>query len=137
MKGRFNLRAEYNLRVRMRDGVNLSADVYRPATAGRFPVLLSRTYYGKSSHDLGDVSSKEFIEYFVSRGYVVVIQDCRGRYDSQGEFYPEIHEADDGYDTIEWCAKQAWSNGRVGMFGCSYPGCVQWYCAHLNNPHLK
>jgi hypothetical protein len=137
MKGRFNLRAKYNVPVRMRDGVNLSADVYRPATAGRFPVLLSRTYYGKSSHDLGDVSSKEFIEYFVSRGYVVVIQDCRGRYDSQGVFYPEIHEADDGYDTIEWCAKQAWSNGRVGMFGCSYPGCVQWYCAHLNNPHLK
>jgi len=137
MKSHSSLRVEYNVPVRMRDGVNLSADIYRPATAGRFPVLLSRTYYSKSSHDLGDVSSKEFIEYFVSRGYAVVIQDCRGRYDSQGEFYPEIHEAHDGYDTIEWCARQAWSNGKVGMFGCSYPGCVQWYCAHLNNSHLK
>jgi putative CocE/NonD family hydrolase len=133
----FTLRAEYNLAVRMRDGVSLSADVYRPDAGGRFPVLLSRTYYGKSRQDLGDPSSKEFIEYFVSRGYVVVIQDCRGRYDSEGVFYPEIHEAKDGYDSIDWCARQPWSNGKVGMFGCSYPGCVQWYCAHLNNPHLK
>lgn len=136
-KGVFNLRAEYNVPVRMRDGVRLSADVYRPDRKGRFPVLLSRTYYGKSREDLGDPSSKEFIEFFVTRGYVVVIQDCRGRYDSEGEFYPEIHDAKDGYDTIDWCARQPWSNGRVGMFGCSYLGCVQWYCAHLNNPHLK
>jgi putative CocE/NonD family hydrolase len=121
----------------MRDGIHLSADAYRPATRGRFPVLLSRTYYGKSRSDLGDADSRKFVEYFVRRRYAVVIQDCRGRYDSEGEFYPEIHEADDGYDTIEWCAKQSWSNGKVGMFGCSYPGCVQWYCAHLNNPHLK
>ncbi|TSA43547.1 CocE/NonD family hydrolase [archaeon] len=137
MKRNLDLIAEYNVPVRMQDGIHLSADVYHPARKGRYPVLLSRTYYGKSQSDLGDPRSKQFIEYFVGRGYAVVIQDCRGRYDSEGEFYPEIHEADDGYDTIEWCAKQAWSNGRVGMFGCSYPGCVQWYCAHRNSPHLK
>jgi len=136
-KRHFRLEADYNVPVKMRDGVRLSADVYRPSLKRRFPVLLSRTYYGKSTRDLGDTKSREFIEYFVRRGYVVVIQDCRGRYDSEGEFYPEIHEADDGYDTIEWCARQPWSNGKIGMFGCSYPGCVQWYCAHLNNPHLK
>jgi len=137
MRRKHNLIAEYNVPVRMRDGVHLSADVYRPATKGRSPVLLSRTYYGKSQSDLGDPPSEQFIEYFARRGYAVVIQDCRGRYDSEGDFYPEIHEADDGYDSIEWCARQSWSNGNVGMFGCSYPGCVQWYCAHLNNPHLK
>jgi putative CocE/NonD family hydrolase len=137
MKRNLNLIAEYNVPVRMQDGIHLSADVYRPARRGRYPVLLSRTYYGKSQSDLGDARSKQFIEYFVSRGYAVVIQDCRGRYDSEGEFYPEIHDGDDGYDTIEWCARQPWSDGKVGMFGCSYPGCVQWYCAHLNNRHLK
>ena len=137
MRRKLKLIAEYNVPVKMRDEIRLSADVYRPARKGRYPVLLSRTYYGKSQSDLGDPSSKQFIEYFTRRGYVVVIQDCRGRYDSEGEFYPEIHEAKDGYDSIEWCAKQSWSNGSVGMFGCSYPGCVQWYCAHLNNPHLK
>ena len=137
MKRHFGLLAEYNVPVRMRDRVLLSADVYRPAAQGRFPVLLSRTYYGKSKQDLGDSDSRKFIEYFVDRRYAVVIQDCRGRYDSEGEFYPEIHDANDGYDTIEWCATQPWSNGKVGMFGCSYAGCVQWYCSHLNNPHLK
>lgn len=118
----------------MRDGVRLSADVYMPDKEGRYPVLLMRTYYGKCNIT-GEM--KEFISYFVKRGYVVVIQDCRGRYDSEGEFYPEIYDFDDGYDTIEWCATQEWSNGKVGMFGCSYPGCIQWSAAISGNKHLK
>ncbi len=121
----------------MRDGIRLSADVYRPDQEGKYPVLLLRTYYGKCNRDLGDADLKEFIYYFVTRGYVVVVQDCRGRYDSEGEFYIEIYDFDDGYDTIEWCGTQEWSNGKVGMFGCSYAGCVQFSAAITANPHLK
>jgi len=127
------LKVKYNVWVPMRDGVRLSADVYMPDKLGKYPVLLMRTYYGKCN-----VTSemKEFVSYFVEHGYVVVIQDCRGRYDSEGEFYIEISDFNDGYDTVEWCATQKWSNGKVGMFGCSYPGCIQWSAAISGNKHL-
>ncbi|HZX09869.1 MAG TPA: CocE/NonD family hydrolase [Acidobacteriota bacterium] len=136
-KPQYEVKAEFNVPVLMRDGVKLSADVYRPDAEGQFPVLLTRTYYGKCNRDIFHSSGKEFIEYFVSRGYVVVIQDCRGRYDSEGKFYIEIYDAEDGYDTYEWCGSQPWSNGKIGTYGCSYGGCIQWYSAHLRNSHLK
>jgi len=131
------VKARYNVWIPMRDGVRLSADIYLPDKEGKYPILLMRTYYGKCNSDLCSKEMKDFIHYFVERGYVVVIQDCRGRYDSEGEFYIEIYDFDDGYDTVEWCGIQEWSNGNVGMFGCSYPGCVCWSAAISGNQHLK
>lgn len=100
----------------MMGGVGLSADIYLPDKEGKYPVLLMRTCYGKCSFDLSNDEAKEFIR-FLWKGDAMVIQDCRGRYDSEGEFYIEIYDFDDGYDTIEWCGTQKWSNGKVGMFG--------------------
>jgi len=119
--------------VPMRDGVILRADVLRPKKEGAFPVLVYRTPYGK--HFARD-EYKTF-EHAVARGYAVVIQDVRGRYKSDGEFRAYENEGRDGYDTIEWAAKQPWSNGAVGTFGLSYPGAVQWLAAVQNPPHLK
>ena len=117
----------------MRDGVVLRADVLLPAADGKFPVLVYRTPYGKEN------APKEWTTFgkAVTRGYAVVIQDVRGRYSSDGEFDPYKNEGRDGYDTIEWAATQAWSNGDVGTFGLSYPGAVQWLAAIESPPHLK
>ena len=125
--------AEKNVPVAMRDGVILRADVMRPKSAGPFPVLVYRTPYGKENA-LKDYTT---FTHAVERGYAVVIQDVRGRYDSAGEFIPYQQEGKDGYDTIEWAAKQPWSNGSIGTFGLSYPGAVQWLAAVENPPHLK
>ena len=101
----------------MRDGILLRADILRPKGVGPFPVLVYRTPYGKH------FAQKEYTIFHraVQRGYAVVIQDVRGRYASGGEFRPYENEGRDGYDTIEWAAKQEWSNGNVGTFGLSYP----------------
>ena len=125
--------SEQNVAVPMRDGVVLRADVLRPKGNGPFPVLVYRTPYGKENA-LRDYTT--FV-HAVERGYAVVVQDVRGRYDSAGEFLPYQQEGKDGYDTIEWAAKQPWSNGSVGTFGLSYPGAVQWLAAVENPPHLK
>ena len=119
--------------VTMRDGVVLRADVWLPKEEGRFPTLVYRTPYGKSD------AQKDWSTFgkAVKRGYAVVIQDVRGRYASEGEFTPYQNEGKDGYDTIEWAARQPWSDGNVGTFGLSYPGAVQWLAAVENPPHLK
>ena len=124
---------EQNVSIPMRSGVILRADVIRPALSARFPTLVYRTPYGK------DAAEQEYtiFQRAVQRGYAVVIQDVRGRYHSDGEFRPYRDEGQDGYDTIEWAAKQSWSNGAVGTFGLSYPGAVQWLAAVENPPHLK
>jgi putative CocE/NonD family hydrolase len=127
------VKIDFNQRVKVRDGVELSADVYRPAGEGRFPVLLSRTPYNKS---VGGKQAVERVSYFVNRGYVVVSMDVRGRGDSAGQFIPYRNEGKDGYDSIEWCAGQPWSNGKVGTFGGSYLGCDQWLAAVEQPPHL-
>src|SRR6476646_7254201 len=101
---------ESNVPVKTRDGVTLRADIYRPKADGKFPVLLQRTPYNKD----GDVG---FGLKAAARGYVVIIQDVRGRYASEGEWYTFKHESNDGYDTIEWAAALPYSDGRVGMFG--------------------
>jgi len=122
-----------NVAVPMRDGVVLRANVWLPKAAGRFPTLVYRTPYGKED------APKEWstFEKLPVRGYAVVIQDVRGRYASDGEFLPYQNEGKDGYDTIEWAARQPWSDGNVGTFGLSYPGAVQWLAAVENPPHLK
>jgi len=124
---------EKNVAVPMRDGVILRADVLRPRGDGAFPVLVYRTPYGK------EPALEEYttFRHAVEHGYAVVVQDVRGRYASDGEFRPYENEGRDGYDTIEWAARQPWSNGAIGTFGLSYPGAVQWLAAVENPPHLK
>jgi uncharacterized protein len=128
-----HLTVENNVVIPMRDGVALRADVLRPTVAGKFPVLVYRTPYGK------DAAQQEYttFRHAAERGYAVVIVDVRGRYHSGGEFRPYENEGRDGYDTIEWAAGQAWSSGAVGTFGLSYPGAVQWLAAVESPPHLK
>jgi putative CocE/NonD family hydrolase len=118
-----------NVPVKMRDGVTLYADVYRPKDDGKYPVLLQRTPYNKD----GD---REFGLRAAARGYVVIIQDVRGRYTSEGEWYTFKHEPDDGYDTVEWAGTQPYSDGKVGMFGGSYVGATQMLAAIAHPPHL-
>jgi uncharacterized protein len=124
---------ERDVAAPMRDGVLLRADILRPRAEGRFPVLVYRTPYGKQ------FALREYTTFdaAVKRGYAVVVQDVRGRYASDGEFRPYENEGRDGYDTIEWAARQPWSNGDVGTFGLSYPGAVQWLAAVESPPHLK
>src|ERR1700730_10789484 len=107
-----NMVVEKNLMVPMRDGVQLSADVYRPTKGGPFPVLLVRTPYDKAEliMMLGTID----IQRATTAGYAVVFQDCRGRFASEGEFSPIVHEANDGVDTVGWIDRQPWSNGQSG-----------------------
>ncbi|MGZ6368387.1 MAG: CocE/NonD family hydrolase [Ktedonobacteraceae bacterium] len=127
---------EFDQRVPMRDGITLSADIYRPIdslhTSKKYPVILTRTPYMKLNERML-VSAK----YFAERGYVFVAMDVRGRGDSDGTFVPYLNEGKDGYDAIEWCASQSWSDGNVGTIGSSYPGCIQWLAALQKPPHLK
>lgn len=135
----YQVRAEYDIKVAMPDGVRLSCDIFRPQAGeashteeARFPVILIRTPYSNR-----DEYYTRPAQFYAARGYAVVLQDCRGRYDSEGDFYPEINEGTDGDATITWCGTQSWSNGNVGMLGGSYAGAVQWYTAPFANPHLK
>jgi len=114
----------------MRDGTVLRADIYRPAADGKFPVLLQRTPYNKGGG--GSRVGREG----AARGFVVIIQDVRGRYTSEGEFYTFKYESNDGYDTVEWAAALPYSNGKVGMFGGSYVGATQMLTAIAHPPHL-
>jgi len=127
------VRVDSAVTVPMRDGVGLKADVWRPATGARFPVLVYRTPYSRTEV----ASGSDLVRAAVTRGYAVVLQDVRGRYASGGEFDPYRHEGKDGYDTIEWAARQAWSTGAVGTYGLSYPGAVQWLAAVEQPPALK
>jgi uncharacterized protein len=120
---------ERNVAVKMRDGVTLRADIYRPTADGKFPVLLQRTPYDKN----GGV---EFGLKAASQGYVVIFEDVRGRYASEGEWYTFKNEPNDGYDTVEWAAALPYSNGKVGMFGGSYVGATQMLAAIAHPPHL-
>ena len=127
---------ERNVMVPMRDGVRLATDVYRPDSPGRFPVLVTRGPYGKDGYADNQEHS---IWFFPQRGYAVVSQDCRGRFESEGEYNPLFQEGLDGYDTVEWAARQPWSNGRVATTGQSYLGATQYTLAGTNPlpPHLQ
>jgi putative CocE/NonD family hydrolase len=117
----------------MRDGTTLFADVYRPAGDGPWPVLLMRTPYDKAQPNEGTYHHPT---WFAQQGYLVVVQDVRGRYTSEGEWYPYRHESNDGFDTVEWAATLPGSNGRVGMYGYSYVGATQMLAAVTRPPHL-
>jgi uncharacterized protein len=120
---------ERDVETRMRDGVVLRSDVYRPKADGKYPVLLLRTPYDKQDE-------RDEAVFLAQHGYVAILQDVRGRYESDGEWYPFVNEANDGYDTIEWAAALAFSNGKVGMFGSSYEAAVQMLAAMAHPPHL-
>ena len=122
---------ERDVEVAMRDGTILRADVYRPDGQERLPVLLQRTPYGKA------FTNTSFALMAAERGYAVVAQDTRGRWASEGDGYPFVHEKLDGYDTVEWAARQPWSDGQVGMFGMSYLGYTQFAAAVTRPPALK
>jgi putative CocE/NonD family hydrolase len=131
-----NIRIERNLPVRMRDGTILRADVYRPDSDGRWPVILMRF--------LEYPIIEPFVEngeFFVRNGYVFVYSEVRGTGRSDGEFFPLVDEAwgenQDGYDTIEWAGRQAWSNGNVGLIGTSYGAFNQYTTAVTRPPSLK
>lgn len=128
----YPVKIERNIEVKMRDGVILRGDIFHPDAEGKFPVLLERTPYRRAvwGYDV------DFAQRAASRGYVVFLQDVRGRYTSDGDWYPFIHESEDGYDTIEWIAAQPYSNGKVGMFGGSYVGATQMLAATAHPPHL-
>lgn len=124
-----------NVACKLRDGTILFADIYRPNDDKKYPVLLTRLPYNKNnpfySHRYLDTNR------LVENGYIVVIQDVRGRFSSEGDFYPFKNEGKDGYDSVEWAAQLPCSDGNVGMFGLSYYGFTQLLAAAENPPHLK
>ncbi len=129
-----SLSVEHDVPARMRDGTVLYADVYRPSKPGRYPVILYRHPYNKAP-----VASLTYAHavWYARHGYMVVNQDVRGRWKSEGEWYPFLHEADDGEDTVEWAAALPGSNGRVGMMGFSYYGATQLQAALRRPPSLR
>ena len=130
-QGAEQVRIQRYVPVPMRDGVKLYADVYRPQREGRFPVLIVRTPYGVQRDGV-----HQTLIQFAQNGYAVVNQDVRGRYESEGKWDPFRYEGNDGHDTIEWAAKQPWSDGKVGLQGGSYLGHVQWRAATQSPPSL-
>jgi hypothetical protein len=117
----------------MRDGTVLYADIYRPVAEGTYPVLLIRLPYNKAF-------AQSFVygppEWYAAQCYIVVSQDVRGQFASQGTFYPFRNEMNDGYDSVEWAAQLPGSTGKVGMYGFSYVGATQWLAAVQAPPHL-
>ncbi len=131
--------------VPMRDGVHLATDIYLPEGPGPFPVLLEHTPYGKREANHGDRTEQdseprtkpEIARWFAQAGYAFVLQDCRGRYASEGEFTKYLNEAEDGADTLAWLIDQPWCDGRIGTLGLSYGAHVQSALACLDPPGLK
>ncbi|MHB8635415.1 MAG: CocE/NonD family hydrolase [Fimbriimonadaceae bacterium] len=126
----FKIKAVNGVKVPMRDGVELVHDALMPEAKGKFPVILVRTPYGRK----GQVPLGAF---YAARGYVYIVQDVRGREDSDGVWDPMVNERKDGFDTIQWIAKQPWCDGNVGMIGGSYGGYVQWAAAVEHPKALK
>lgn len=135
--------------VAMRDGIRLASDIYCPANAGTplagpLPVILERTAYGKSERSRSEIevgmdrpmTRSEVASHFVRHGYVVIYQDCRGRYGSEGEFTKYLAEGPDGFDTLAWIVEQPWCNGKIGTMGLSYAAHTQMALACLNPPGL-
>ncbi|MBI4531062.1 MAG: CocE/NonD family hydrolase [Candidatus Latescibacteria bacterium] len=124
MQPNYDVEMRLNVKVPMRDRVNLSADIYLPKAHERLPTVLIRTPYSNNADVLIEKGRR-----LANNGYVCVIQDCRGRWDSDGEYYPFRDDGKDGCDTQEWAGRQEWSNGKIGMAGGSYVGWVQWASA--------
>ena len=126
------IRIQLDLMIPMRDGVKLYAALYRPVDGERFPVLLIRSPYSTQHPRYVDWAVR-----FARSGYAVVMQDGRGRYESEGKWRPYVDEADDGYDTQQWLGAQNWCDGNIGTFGVSYPGFTQLLPAPFRSPYVK
>jgi hypothetical protein len=122
----------HDVRCPMRDGVEISSDIYMPIDGGPFPTLITRSPYDKYNEVLNAPDAVRKAQ----QGYAVVVQDVRGRFESDGEWHPFLNEASDGYDAVEWAANQPWSNGKVGTFGGSYQALTQWQAAQGGSPHM-
>lgn len=131
----YSVTFEANIPVKMRDGTTTYADIFRPSSPGAFPALLQRTPYDKSS--VAARSGTIDAVRAATEGYIVAIQDVRGRYSSEGDFYPFFDEIHDGYDSVQWLSGQPWCTGKVGMFGISYVGATQWLAAKSQPPSLS
>ncbi len=129
----YTVKTILDIETPMRDGVKLVSDIWLPQKEGKYPVIIIRTPYGRSAAKMNYTGMGE---YFVRHGYILMVQDVRGKGDSEGNFNFLFQEGPDGYDTVEWAAKQSWSNGRIGMMGSSYMGTVQWLAAREKPPHL-
>jgi putative CocE/NonD family hydrolase len=140
--GPYAVQLTKSVRIPMRDGVTLSTDLYVPQGAGdKLPVVLVRTPYNKAPWRMRAAEPASLpmpvpSYFFASHGFVVAVQDVRGKFESDGEYIYAGHDAKDGFDTTEWLASQPWSNGRVGTYGCSYLGEVQYQQATQRSPHL-
>jgi uncharacterized protein len=130
----FNVLPKQTASMQTRDRVRLDADIYRPDAEGEFPVLLMRQPYGRA---IASTVVYAHPTWYAAHGYIVVIQDVRGRGTSEGEFKLFAHEIEDGYDTLDWAAKLPGSTGTVGMYGFSYQGMTQLYAAATLHPALK
>ncbi|MHC4440090.1 MAG: CocE/NonD family hydrolase, partial [Planctomycetota bacterium] len=119
------------VKIPMRDGIELAANIFLPVAEGKYPVILIRSPYGKGNEKHGDGL------FYAKRGYVVVSQDCRGKGTSQGVWEPFANERNDGRDTQQWLLKQPWCNGSIGTAGGSYVGFTQWITAPNAGDHLK
>jgi putative CocE/NonD family hydrolase len=122
--------------VPMRDGTLLTSDVYMPAQPGKYPVVLQRNPYARLSGGGCFVGGEAGLGYWPQNGYVAINQDVRGTFTSQGTFRAMAQEAQDGYDAVEWAAKQPWSTGKVGVMSASYLGVTSWQAAIYSPPHL-
>jgi hypothetical protein len=133
----FKVKVQRNVRVPMRDGVELAADFYFPDAPGRYPTVVERTPYNREESVIFRTKTPE---YFASRGYLVVVEDVRGRFGSGGIWYPFVADGwgtlRDGYDTIEWLARHSLSNGKIGTLGGSFAGQTQMLVAPTRPPHL-
>ena len=137
---KYEVALEKSVMVPMRDGVKLSTDLYMPKGAGdKLPVILIRTPYNKATSDGYRFRDRSSVAYmFAGQGFVVAIQDVRGKYESGGTFMGFVsgYEPSDGSDTVDWLASQPWSNGKVGTYGCSFLGELQMETAKMRNSHL-
>lgn len=131
---KFSVVVDKNIMIPLSDDVRLATDIYRPSTAGRYPVIIARTPYNKESLQH---RYKQIAETFAGQGYVFIVQDVRGKFASEGTFSPYTHEGSDGNELIDWAGKASWSNGKVAVFGFSYLGTCGWLAAAHHNPHLQ
>lgn len=132
---KFEVRVEQDVMIAMRDGVKLATDLFFPVgLEGKLPVILMRTPYNKAYHR---ADGRGAPRQFAAQGYIVAVQDTRGRFASEGEFIVQGGDVQDGYDTVEWLTRQSWSNGNIGTLGCSYEGDVQILQAQARHPSLK
>ncbi len=131
----YDIRLEFGIKQEMRDGITLASNLYRPDAEGKFPVIVTRSPY--MTVQGFQTRSSEEAKFFARQGYGFVIQDCRGKNDSEGTFHPFFDDPTDGLDTLNWCAKQDWSNGKLGTIGASYQAWNQWATASLSPPNLR